>query len=223
MLQHRFPCRGRDLARWLSLAALATVLLPVSAAADSPSGGALVHGLSIQFGISAGSSVTAPVLTAAYGSLVSATYHFDPSNALRWGLSGSYSETTYDYVDNSQSGSATGSVSTTVDYLRYIDPEAPVKVYCGIGIAAGVSIAGWPVPVFSPPSQWDLAARTCLGVEWFFTSRLSLWAEYGASLGYAVGPPGTRGLSGSGTAISQTVVSFEPASVKVGLSAYLGR
>ena len=146
MSKHRFPRKGRNRAHLLFLVAFVALLLPERVIADGPPDDQLVRGFSVQFGISAGSSLVAPVLTSAFGTLVSAKYQFDSSNALRVGLSGSYTETTYTYIDQSQNGTTAGTISASVGYLRYLDPQAPVKVYWGVGASAGVSVTGCAGP-----------------------------------------------------------------------------
>ena len=154
--------------------------------------------------------------------IISGTYHFDPRYALRFGLSANFSETTYQYVGGSQNGSSTSTASAILDGLWYLNPGNPIKIYCGLGAAAGLSTSGWPAPILVPPYNWNVGVRGCLGTEWFFTKNLSLWAEYGASLGYAFGLPTSSVSNGTGTATSQTVVNFTPTPIKFGLSVYIG-
>jgi hypothetical protein len=205
----------------LSFVVCVALLIPASAAADSTADGQLLRGFALQFGVTGGSA-TLPSLTSGLGTLISGTYHFDPVNALRFGLSANFSETTYQFVDGSQSGSSTSSASATLDGLRYLNPDNPIKIYCGVGATAGLSTSGWPVPILVPPYNWNVGVRGCLGTEWFFAKNMSLWAEYGVSLGYAFGLPSPSVSNSTGTATSQAVVSFTPAPIKFGLSVYIG-
>ncbi len=212
---------SRRSVRLLSFAVCATFFFPMAAAAEGASADQLLRGFALQFGV-AGGTATLPSLTSGLGTIISGTYHFDPRYALRFGLSANFSETTYQYVDGSQNGSSTSTASATLDGLCYLNPGSPIKIYCGAGATAGLSTSGWPVPILVPPYNWNVGVRGCLGTEWFFTKNMSLWAEYGASLGYAFGLPASNVSNGTGTATSQTVVNFTPTPIKFGLSVYIG-
>ena len=213
MSEYRVPRRSRGFVRPFALALSAALLVPISAAADSTADNHLSRGFALQFGVTGG-SVILPNLTSGLGTLVSGTYHFDPRIALRFGLSANYSETTDQHVGGSQSDTSTSSASATLDWLLYLNPGNRMKAYFGLGATAGMSTSGSPVPNILPPDSWNAGARGCLGAEWFFAKNLSLWAEYGASLGYAISSPP------NGTATSRTVVNFSPTPVKLGLSVY---
>jgi len=209
--------RSRLALRFFLALAAGLFSIGLAAAEETSSGGQeLLRGFSLQFGL--GGTDTNPMqLTSTLGNLIGGKFHFDPADAIRFGLSLFLSDNNYSYVDGSQSEATISTSSFVLDYLHYLNPGDPIKAYVGIGATAGMTVNGWTFTSFNAPLPWDVGARASLGAEWFFTRNLSLLAEYGAAFTYS------RVSMNDGTAHYEAITSFSPAGVRLALSVYLGR
>lgn len=140
------------------------------------------------------------------GTAFSAKKHFSTRSALRAGLSLSFDYGDERYRYDSQTSSAeeenkeeslSYSISSTIEYLHYVDTKSRIYFYMGIGPQLSYQWTHskhyekyqnfWEEDNKSDFNKWSLGLHTSLGIECFLTKNISLLAEYGLTLYYEKG------------------------------------
>ncbi len=210
----------------------------------------------LQFGIA--SNFT---LTSFQGSTIGAKYQISESRAIRGGITlngntstspGSFSGS----IDDSSAGTMPGNssaktanISFVVQYLWYMNPNAPVHLYIGFGPAVSyyyshstsenpfLNINGnkgfWVLENYSSTRTLLAAGGTVsIGVEWFACRWLSLRADYNELIQYQWGSQSSNRMykavsnvnyvsSSQNNSVTTKVWSLSGSSVSFGLNVYL--
>lgn len=205
------------------------------------------HGFGLEFGLSGLFNFT----NYSGNNLIAGKYQMDNNSAIRLGFSGAFNTTsgTQTYTNNFVSSTGTSNFTKQVtnssssmtiginaDYQYYINPSDIIKAYVGIGPTFSI---GYNNKVYSDvffdnletsnytnsSYSWSIGARVCLGVEWFATKNLSLFAEYGLVASYTQNF-GNSTIVDLDTSNSTGVVSvgngitINPLNIQLGIAAY---
>jgi len=173
------------------------------------------------------------------GSVISGKYHLTNKNAIRIGLGFSTtmgnqsSATQYSSGEsdaNNVSESNNQSFDITAQYMITPVISDKIRFYCGAGPKFGLSfsktnntsnVVNAAQYVDKQNTKGYSAGVMCsAGVEWFFSSKMSLCAEYGLTYVYSY-TKNTRDYNGSHTTTQETYnYSFNGNNVRFGLSVY---
>ena len=171
------------------------------------------------------------------GATFSGKYHLNNFSAVRLGLTTNLNNqnrgTDYQLLDTTYSAHSDGSnhgYSFTIDaqYIFYIETLNEVSFYCGAGPEIGYyfnkqnsSTANPDTSITSNQTSKNFSVGLDFigGVEWMFSKRMSLSAEYGLSFYYQ---KNTASMNDPNTIIQTNNKSFNinPGYVKFGLSVY---
>ncbi len=212
-----------------------------------------VNGFALEFGLSGLFNLS----SYSGNNLIAAKFQLNNNSAIRLGLSGSFSVTngiqsiTNNYISSMETnnlGSLVTNTGTSItfginaDYQYFLNPFDPVKAYIGIGpmisigynnsVSSNIQIDDQADSTEIQSSKywnfsWSIGARLCLGVEWFITKNISLFAEYGLSVRYnqlygnsTNSSVSTSELFESGTGFTGNGISINPLSIQMGIAAY---
>ncbi len=185
------------------------------------------------------------------GGLVSYKYHFNNHNAFRFGLRIQVDNNNTDEKKNDFIGSnnySNNSDLTNVEYrlssqfLYYLNPLNDIKFYLGLGPTVSFSKNSNnserndinndntnKSTGFSKFKIYSLGISAAYGVEWFFSKKLSLIAEYGFAMFYYKSESNSKNiiydkngktLSNNSYSSSSSGFKFNSSGINFGLSVY---
>ncbi len=182
------------------------------------------------------------------GLMLSGKYHFSNRSAVRTGVNLSFSDMNmederlqYSPIENDMVRNfldikrRTTSVTIYTQYVYYSSASSRLHVYYGAGPfyeltyqtedRETVSQSVITVTSTSDQSSWAVGANGVLGVEWFFTSGMSLLGEYSNAISYSDVNNETIEKDGEGVVrvernITSNNVVFRANNVRFGLSVY---
>jgi opacity protein-like surface antigen len=173
------------------------------------------------------------------GSVISGKYHFTNNSAIRLGVTFSSSMDNdgqnIDYQNSTNSASYMAeqngkSFDITAQYLVYPEVNKKILFYWGAGPRVAYtysnnktnhSSTGSPDNyITAKTNSWTVGVLGSAGVEWFFTSQMSILAEYGLSYVYSYSKrEKTEGVNDRITDKNHNY-SFGASIVRFGLSVY---
>jgi hypothetical protein len=178
-------------------------------------------------------------LSSFMGSVISGKYHLTNKNAIRIGLGFSSTMGNQSSVTQYSSGASdvnnvsegnSQSVDITAQYMITPVISDKIRFYCGAGPKFGLNFSkinntsnavNTSQYIDKQNTKGYSAGIMCsAGVEWFFSSKMSLCAEYGLTYVYSYAKI-TGDYNGSYTATQETYkYSFDGNNVRFGLSVY---
>jgi len=173
------------------------------------------------------------------GSVISGKYNCSNTSAIRVGFDftttmGNQSNANHDfytgYSSNSLSENNTQSIGLVAQYLWEAPLGDNIKFYYGVGPKLGIGFSKQTYAGSSTSSSYSYQKYInknisagflgSAGVEWFFSKKMSLCAEYGISYLYNY----TKNSNNSNTSMEQTVRTYSYSlrgdNVRFGLSVY---
>ncbi len=139
---------------------------------------------SLQFGIAQNAS-----LTSFGGATVAAKRHYSPSSAIRAGVTVFFDkERTNNYQQARTTTTKQFRSEISLQYLYYYSPSNRLGAFVGTGPRFAYTSGSQELDhglAHTEQSEWGLGADLLIGGEWFVTSGISLFGEYGLFLGYS--------------------------------------
>ena len=170
-------------------------------------------------------------LGAFQGGLLSAKHHLAPDKAIRIGLGAYFNSSDYTGLrltmyDTSKTSTSTNAgvgaqdFDIRMQYVIYPDPTADINAFFGLGPLVGFFHSSSERQELATPSNgayanaekrttWSAGLSGLAGVEWFAWRKISLHAEYGASIRYmwSEGHQEASEFSPSSTGVSSSSTS----------------
>lgn len=225
----------RSFKRAVIAAALVAVMAPASALGGDRENSLSDGAWALQFGIADNLR-----LTSYQGGFFSLKRHFSDRSAVRtvfdFGFSTSDGESgSTDSSNRVDTSSDRWNTAATLLYQRYLNPEAEVVVYFGLGptfayddrsdeevlTQVGTDTSSTSTRDYT---AWSVGAATAFGAEFFATEHISLHAEYATSLWYSSRETVYKLIRRSGDRVKSVSNSdgwsFNSSYLRFGLSAY---
>lgn len=175
------------------------------------------------------------------GTAFSGKWHHDKNTAVRMGVSITCDLSNRETDSRSQvisdqnftkNESYDYSISTTIEYLKYLPSESRVLFFWGIGpqityrrsdsrlFYRNYEDFPWKITNDTNIKKWNLGIHTTIGIECFIAKNVSLMAEYGLSMFYGYSKSWSR-YSTSLTSNKEYNLKILADSKKLGVSFYL--